>query len=703
MNQVLANKITSILKSAGSAGASFRELQAACRVAPKKLRAFRECIRALVKSGAVMERGPRLYLSEKVSVRPATVTRLNKTYGFARFSDDDSEVFIPGKFFRGALPGDKVLVTPLKSRGLSPEGEIVRITKEGKSTFTGTLHQDEGGAYYVRPDTLIKFDMPVKADQLAGALPGDKVLCSIVERGVSHADHVAKILSGYGDSQTAVNCAQAILDLNGIRMDFPDKAQAEAVYLNRRGILETDLAHRTDLRAEAIFTIDSADSKDLDDAVSIRRLDEGYELGVHIADVSHYVRPGSALDAEAFQRGTSIYFADRVIPMLPRELSNGICSLNPGEDRLAFSCIMQVDADGQLGDFRFEKTVIRSRVKGVYTEINAILEHQEDGELRAKYDGLYESIFLMKELADLLTACKRSRGAPEIETNESYVLLDEHSRAVGVMPRSRGASEVIIEEFMLMANEAAATLARAKELPFVYRVHEPPTVDKLENLKKTLEALGISSRKVKTGMPPAVLAGLLRAAKDKPVYPLVNTIVLRSMSKAKYFEQPIGHYGLVLQNYAQFTSPIRRYPDLSIHRILGDAIRGMRSDKLQAKYAEFVVRSSRQSTQTELNAMMLERQCGDCYKAEYMKSHVGEEFDGLISSLAPHGIYVELENSVEGLVKVENLPAGEYDFDGLIEYKNLLNGKTYRIGDAIRVRCTSADVSAGNVDFAAVE
>lgn len=702
MNQVLINQIKTILKNAQGNGITFRELQSRCRVSPKKIRELRECLRLLIRNDVIMERGPRLYYAADVPSRAATVTRLNKTYGFARFTDDNSEVFIPGKFFMGALPGDKVLVTPLKSRGASPEGEIIKITTPGKSQFTGILTRGTDGRYYVRPDSMIKFDLLIGNRQLHDAKEGDKILCEVSERGESHSGHIAEILTVYGDGQTAVNCAQSILDLNGISQSFPPKVNSEAELMNRRGILPADLEGRTDLRDECIFTIDSAEAKDLDDAVSIRRWKDGYELSVHIADVSHYVRPNSPLDAEAFHRGTSIYFADRVIPMLPPELSNGICSLNPEEDRLTFSCIMQVGTDGQLGDFRFEKSVIRSRVKGIYKEINTLLDHTETEEIRQKYAGLTESIHLMKELADILTENKRRRGAPEIETSESYILLDEHSQAVGIQPRTRGASEVLIEEFMLIANEAAASYARGKGLPFVYRVHEPPTEDKLEMLRNMLEALGISTVKVRPGMPAAVLASFLKEARDKPIYPLVNMTVLRSMSKAKYFEQPIGHYGLVLQNYAQFTSPIRRYPDLSIHRILSDTVKGTKPDQLKKRYTEFVVQSSRQSTETELNAMMLERQCEDCYKAEYMKSHVGEEFDGMISSVASHGLYVELPNSIEGLIRVEDLPAGDYDFDGLIQYKNLLNGKTYRVGDAIRVKCIKTDVSAGNIDFAAV-
>ncbi|MEG0381341.1 MAG: VacB/RNase II family 3'-5' exoribonuclease, partial [Kurthia sp.] len=402
-------------------------------------------------------------------------------------------------------------------------------------------------------------------------------------------------------------------------------------------------------------------------AISIKKLGNYYELSVHIADVSHYVKPNSPIEEEAFNRGTSIYFADRVVPMLPRELSNGICSLNPNEDRLAFSCIMTVDKDGKLVDFDFKKSIINSKVKGVYSEINQILDHTESDEIKAKYKPLYDNIFLMKELANILTRNKKARGAPEIETSESKIVLDENSVAIDIIPRTRGESEVIIEEFMLMANEAAASAARLKDIPFVYRVHEPPSEQKVDTLHNVLSALGIDCGDVKLNLPASVLAKLINKSRGLPIYPLVNNIVLRSMSKAKYYEEPIGHYGLALENYAQFTSPIRRYPDLTIHRVLSEVVKGTPLPKVRKMYEAEVVKSARRSTETELNAMKLERDCDDCYKAEYMKSHIGEEYDGIISSLAPHGLYVELAKTVEGLLKVENLPEGEYDFDGLLE------------------------------------
>ncbi len=702
MNERLAERILSTLKMAGRNGMRFADLMQKCRVTRGTQSEFRVCLETLEKQGKISDTRSLLFHNEAAGIGEAVVSRLSRTFGFARREKDGVEVFIPGKFFMGAMVGDRVMVSPIPSRGASPEGQIVRILEFGPAEFTGTMIF-ENGIPFVQPDGMIRFAIRLTADSTYLAEAGDKIRCTIARRGKSHAEHVARVLQSYGDSQTAVHCAEAILDLNGIRSGFSLAVRDEANRLADRGIQPEDLNNRTDLRHLPIFTIDSADSKDLDDAISIERTEEGYLLGVHIADVSHYVRAGKPLDDEAFKRGTSIYFADRVIPMLPKALSNNICSLNPNEDRLAFSCFISLAKSGEMTGYRFEKAVIRSRVKGVYKEVNAILNGTADAELLAKYDGLTDSIFLMKELADILTARKRGRGSPEIETSESYIVLDEHNVAVDILPRTRGESEVMIEEFMLTANEAAASFAKDKKIPFVYRVHEPPLEDKLDNLHDALRALGQPTSDIKPGLPAKALANALELAKGEPSFPLINVLVLRSMSKAKYYEEPLGHYSLVLDNYAQFTSPIRRYPDLTIHRILSDVVEGVDIQKIQTKYHGFVKKSAAQSTATEINAMTLERQCEDCYKAEYMKNRVGEEFDGYISSLAPHGMYVELPNTVEGLIRNEALPEGEYDLNGMISLKNMTDGTVYRIGDPIRVKCVAADVSGGKIDFVIAE
>lgn len=691
------------IKSAKSHGLRFRELSLICHVPTSQKPKFREYVNMLEEKGIVIKRNHKLIHSDFLEASLGIVSRIVNTFGFVTLDETHVEMFIPGKFLMGAMPGDHVLVVSQPSRGSLPEGEIIKIVKEGTSQFIGTLRRDKSSNYYIQADNLVKQPLPITKKYLKGAKVGDKVLCHIIERGERHSDHVPEILISYGDSQTAANCAKALLDINGIQLEFSPEILSLANRLNERGISENEIDARTDLRGELIFTIDGADTKDIDDAISICRKGDFYELGVHIADVSHYVTADSIIEAEAFERGTSIYYANRVIPMLPPALSNGICSLNPGVDRLSFSCIMVVSGGGELVDFSFKKSIIHSRAKGVYDEINQILAGTESPEIKEKYALLYSEIKLMKELADILTRNKHSRGAPEIETVESKIIIGDDDTTSDVKPRTRGASEVIIEEFMLLANEAAASAAKLKEVPFVYRVHEPPSEEKITNLHTALTSLGIECSKVAPDMQSKVLAGLIDDAKGEKIFPIVNNLVLRSMSKAKYHEVPIGHYGLVLENYAQFTSPIRRYPDLTIHRILSDICANMPQKKLVSKYANLVVLAARRSTQTELSAMRLERECEDFYKAEYMCSHIGEEFDGQITALWSNSVNVALLNSIDGKIKVENLPDGEYQYDEMLSLTNVLTGVRYRVGDKVRVRCISANVSSGHIDFELIE
>ena len=520
-------------------------------------------------------------------------------------------------------------------------------------------------------------------------------------RGLKHADHRCKILESFGDSQSAAACADAILKISGIPQEFSAEAEEEAKQLAVRGVQTADCKDRLDLRNELIFTIDSADSKDLDDAVSLVKIGDCYQLGVHIADVSHYVRVGSLLEQEAFARGTSIYYADKVVPMLPKELSNDICSLNPNTDRLAFSALLTVSEKGELLDYDFKKSVICSRVKGVYSEINQLLDRTAPAEIMQKYAGLEETLVMMERLADVLLQNKKSRGAPEIETTESKILVGEDGSVQNVCPRERGKSERIIEEFMLLANEAAASLGRRLDIPFVYRIHEAPDKEKIENLKEILHALGLSVPAFKKEVQPGQLAAVLEQARGGKYDALVNTYVLRSMAKAKYSEEPLGHFGLVLQDYAHFTSPIRRYPDLAIHRILSAVATGSGVSAVRKKYNRFAPAAALQATRTELRAMQAERDCEDCYKAAYMAEHLGEPMEGVISSVAGQGVYVELPNTIEGLVRTEKL-GEDFSFDGLMEMRNR-EGKRYRVGDSLRVVCVRTDVNSGQIDFELAE
>lgn len=703
----LTGKILAVLEKQGKKGIYHKELEKKLKLKSKQGKAFSIALEELLSSGWVMEKKGKITAASAYRCFPGTVVRVNKTFGFVSVEEvgnpeDTTEYFVPGKFLLGSLPGDRVLLRRIPGRGESPEGEVVRVLSQGNSEFIGKIVK-VNGEYAVQPDQLLKDPVRIQKGELNGAKLGEKVLAQIIHRGKRHSDHTAGILSSYGNADTASSCAQAVLDLNGISPEFPLAVLDKAEYLQKRGIKSGDYQDREDFTGEVIFTVDGADSMDLDDAISLTKWGDCYQLGVHIADVSHYVLYQSDIDKEAFYRGTSIYYADQVIPMLPKALSNGICSLNPQEDRLAFSALMTLDLQGNLVDFDFKKSVIRSRVKGVYSEVNQIFEGTATPEILEKYHEVLDTLKLAKELALLRIGKKRERGAPEIVTHESKIMVDEQGVAVEIKPRQSGLAENMIEEFMLLANEAAAMAGKWKELPFVYRVHEPPTPEKLDALNHTLQLLGMQARELRPNVKPKALAEILEKAKGTRVDSIVNVQVLRSMSKAKYSENPLGHYGLALENYAHFTSPIRRYPDLMIHRILSELVAGKRQEEIHRKYGKYVVKAAAQATQTELTAMKIERDCEDCYKAEYMKNHLGETFDGVISSVARHGIYVELPNTVEGMIRIEDLPEGNYFFDEVMTYTEMNSGKSYRIGDPIRVVCVNCDVNSGNIDFALAE
>lgn len=653
-----------------------------------------------------LERSKKIYYSQGKYydgkyLKVGTIFEIKKNFGFATLTDEKlTKVFIPGHLLQGSLIGDTVLIAPIVSKSENPasqEGEVIRVIKEGKSEIVGILMQNKKG-YYISSE-IIRDDIPVK--HIPNDIQaGDTVLCKVVKRKTSHANLNVEIIKGYSNIQTAHESCELILDTNDINRVFSQEVIDLANSIDKKGISPDEMKHRTDLRNQYIFTIDGADTKDIDDAVSIVKMGEYYELSVHIADVSHYVKKHSPINAEAFTRGTSIYFANQVIPMLPQALSNGICSLNPNVDRLAFTCNMVIDNKGKLTDFSFEKTVINSKIKGVYTEVNQIFDGSASDEIKEKYKFGIDSLYLMKELANILTKNKINRGVADIFSNECKIVLDENYTPTDIVPRSSGQAELMIEEFMLMANQATATATRMKNIPSIYRVHEPPTAEKLENLQKILKNLNIPTNKINSEIKTSDLAKILDSAKDKPYYSIVNTAILRSMSKAKYHDEPIGHFGLVLENYAQFTSPIRRYPDLVIHRVLSEFLTGAHPDSLQKKYAKTVKSSAANSTKTEITAMKIERLCDDCYKAQYMSKFLGEEFEGVICSVVDYGFYVELPNTVDGLIRIQDVPqGGYYTFDGMFTFKNYNTNHEYKIGDKITVKCVKVDISKGTIDF----
>ncbi len=635
----------------------------------------------------------------------ATVMRVTPRSGFIRdTSESEEEYFVHGRDMRGTIPGDVVLAkrTAEAFEGRSPEAVVISVLYMSDALLTGVI-VSENNKLMVMPDDLCSEPLYISKPGSKPLTVGDKVAFSIKKRGERHFDHTVAIEESFGNSQVAKTCAEAYMLVNGLHTEFPEDVLLEASKLDIDELDEDEVARRLDLRGEPIFTIDGADTKDIDDAISITRTDNGYKLGVHIADVSHYVKKGSPLDKEAFTRGTSIYYADRVVPMLPRELSNGICSLNPNVDRLAFSCLMNVSADGKLESYRFEKTVIRSRVKGVYSEVNKILDGTASDEIKEKYARVIDRIPVMLELAQILEKNRVNRGAPEIDTLEAKIVTDENGVCVDVKPRERGVAEGIIEEFMLIANNAAANLAMKEKFPFVYRIHEAPPAEKLLTLGDTLTALGVNPEGINERSSAADLAKVLRDSRDSDKYIVINRIILRTMMKAKYSHEPLGHYGLVMPEYSHFTSPIRRYADLSIHRILTDYVYALSNEKLIKKYKDFAEEAGRQASNTELSAVRCEREVETFYMAEYMKNHIGEEFEGFISGVSPNGIFVELPSTIEGMVSVNAMPVGEYEVQHGVILTGAANGKVYTVGDPIRVKLASVNVNGGFIDFVLCE
>ncbi len=626
-----------------------------------------------------------------------SIVKLGANFGFAKPEDGSVDVFIPGKFLQGAMPGDIVKVSLFEHPRVagSVEGEVIEIISE-ENVFTATIKSEFSRPVAV-PDLCHKTPLIIKKSSLPQAFEGEKVVVEIERRSGSHNMHRAKIIMRFGSSDTAKNCANAILYSNNIKDKFPASVKLEAADFENAIIKESELQGRKDLRALPIFTIDGSDTKDIDDAVFAKKTNNGYELIVSIADVSHYVLPQSALDAQAMVRGTSVYFANRVVPMLPKELSNGICSLNPKVDRLAFSCIISLDENAQIKNYKFEKTVIHSHVQGVYSEINKILKGSKSKALLEKYAEVAMVLPVLNDIYKKRAKLRTQRGALDIESDEAKIIVDESGKCIDIVKRERGKSEQIIEELMLLANECAASLAKKLEMPFVYRVHDTMPLEKIATLKEALVKSGIEFKF--TGETPTQkeLAKILKKTKGTPQQRFVHTSILRSMAKAKYETIAKGHFGLALEDYAHFTSPIRRYPDLAIHRILSDYCKN--GENYAMKHKGFAAAAATQGTECEIKAVVAQRDIEDCYKAEYMQNYIGKDFTGTISGVTSFGVYVELENTVEGLVRINDLSEKGLILTQGISLNDSLTGKSYRLGDEMKITVLAVDIAQGLIDF----
>ncbi|MGN0149713.1 MAG: ribonuclease R [Clostridia bacterium] len=622
----------------------------------------------------------------------------NGFFGFVICEEENEEdIFIPGEKLGDALDSDRVLIKLDNSSDKSRrrEGHVIKVLEHNNKTIVGVIYKEKEGTFRMRPDNRqIYAKVRIKPEDMMSAKTGDRVACEIIEYA-GNGKVWGKVISVLGEEKSLKGCIEGIILEHGIKQEFDADTLAEAENAPSL-VTEADVRGREDLRDMMIFTIDGDDARDFDDAVSLSILNNGnYYLGVHIADVTNYVTDGSALDCEALERGTSVYLADRVIPMLPKKLSNGICSLNPDVDRLTLSVFMEVNTDGSVISHKLEKTVIRSKERMTYNNVNSILE-DGDKELTEKYIHIVPTLKLMEELAKILRKKRDKRGAIQFDFPETEVVVDENGEPIEIVKVIRGTSQKLIEEFMLLANETIAEYAFWSELPFVYRVHEAPSTDKINEFNHFLRNFNLAIKgKIDDDNPihPKALQVILDAVKDTPEERMVAAKMLRSLMKAEYKTENLGHFGLAAKYYCHFTSPIRRYPDLIIHRILKAFLDGQ-------EIRSNVAVAASHSSDCEIAAEHTERDVEDLMKTAYMSKYIGEAFEGVISSVTGFGMFVELENSVEGLIRVENMEGDYFEFD---ENSNTLTGKrrgmTYKVGDIVRVVLARCDILLRQIDF----
>ena len=593
----------------------------------------------------------------------------------------------------------RIIIRNDKKEGKRQEGVVVKVLERGMPEIVGTYQLNRDFGFVISDNPKFSKDIFIPRKEAAGIKNGDKVIVVITDYGSGNKNPEGKIKENLGNIRTPGTDILAIVKSFGIPSEFPEKVMKQAQRVPDH-VLDADRDGRLDLRHLQTVTIDGEDAKDLDDAISLTKEGDIYHLGVHIADVSNYVQYNSALDREALKRGTSVYLADRVVPMLPERLSNGICSLNQGEDRLALSCLMDINEKGKVVSHQIAETVINVDERMCYTDIKNILE-DTDEEAKKRYDALIPMFFMMKELSGILRNSRHHRGSIDFDFPESKIILNAAGKAIDVKPYEANVATKIIEDFMLMANETVAQEYCTEEIPFVYRTHDNPDPEKVESLLTLLHNQGVKIQKAKEEITPKEIQQIIESIEGLPNEAMISRLVLRSMKQAKYTTECSGHFGLAAKYYCHFTSPIRRYPDLQIHRIIKDNLRGrlMREGRTE-HYAEILDEVARQSSVCERRADEAERESDKLKKAEYMSYHLGEEFEGIISGVTGWGLYVELPNTVEGLVHVNTLRDDYYVFDQeSYELRGEMTKKVYKLGDKVRVRVADADKMLKTVDF----
>jgi ribonuclease R len=701
MVMVIREAVVEFMREKAHKPMSIYEIAYALDIPKEDFYMFQDAIKDMERDGELIRTKTEYFgLPEKMGLVTGKLQGHQKGFGFVIPENNDSDVFIPINSMGGAMHGDKVLakVTKEENNGKRREGEIVKIIERGNKSIIGTYEDSKNFGFVVADDKRIYQDIFIPKNDRNGAKTGQVVIVQITTWPDSRRNPEGKVVEILGRKGEKGIDILTIIKKHGLPEEFPQKVENFTANIPEE-IQEEEYTRREDLRDLRMVTIDGEDAKDLDDAVSIETLpNKNYRLGVHIADVSHYVREKNPLDREALKRGTSVYLIDRVIPMLPKKLSNGICSLNPKVDRLALSCFMEIDRSGKVLDHKVVESVIKTSERMTYTNVTKILK-DKDEELIKRYDYLVEDFKAMEDLCNILYKKRMGRGAIDFEFEESKIILNDNGKPVDVKPYEREIANRIIEEFMLVCNETIAEHMFWANMPFVYRVHEDPDEEKLNVFNEFVHNLGYIVKWSKE-IHPKSLQEVIEKVKGKKEETVVSTLLLRSLKQARYAPECSGHFGLAARYYCHFTSPIRRYPDLIIHRIIKEYINGQIDENRLTRLHKEVEYASKQSSEMERIAQDAEREVDDLKKAEYMADKIGEVFDGIISSVTNFGFFVELPNTIEGLVHINDLNDDYYIYDE--KHLSLIGERTkniYRLGDEVKIKVSKVDIEFREIYF----
>ncbi|HHU74294.1 MAG TPA: ribonuclease R [Clostridiales bacterium] len=681
----------------------FKDIVSILQVPKEAKNDLKEILDLMISQGKIILDSKGRYRTPGDDIKIGVFSGTQKGFGFVILEGDEEDVYIHESATMGALHGDKVMIMIKEEQtGRRKEGTVVQIIERGKNEIVGTFQKSKNFGFVVPDNQKFAKDIFIPKDSSMGAVSGHKVVAKITNFGSGTQNPEGKVIEILGHVNDPGVDIMSVVRAYDLPVDFSQEVKLQLNDIPEE-VNPKDFKNRLDLREWMTVTIDGEDAKDLDDAITISKEGDIYRLGVHIADVTHYVKEGSPLDKSALNRGTSVYLVDRVIPMLPHKLSNGICSLNPGVDRLALSCIMDIDAKGNVIGHKITETVIRSDRRMTYTNVAKIVE-DHDQEVMNEYKEFVPMFELMQELAEILKARRHKRGAINFDFPESKIIVDPRGKPIEIRPYERNKATKIIEEFMLIANETIAESFYWQELPFLYRTHETPDDEKIKKLAIFIHNFGYSIKIGNEDIHPKELQKLLVKIEDTPEEALISRLTLRSMKQAKYTVVNTGHFGLSAKYYCHFTSPIRRYPDLQIHRIIKENLTGKLGENRIKHYEKILHEVANHSSKTERRADEAEREVEKMKKVEYMMDHIGEIFEGVISGITSWGMYVELPNTVEGMIRVTEMDDDYYFYD---EERYQMVGehtkKIYKLGQKIKVEVIQADKLLRTIDFALVE